>query len=100
MFTHDQFQSNQDKTFYATYDSNQPPLELTLVEVSDKKELGGGFESFSVIFKAGKDKGLMPQQTCAVKNDNCGAHDIFIVPVAEKDDCYLYESVFSYKVGG
>jgi DUF1365 family protein len=77
----------------------ETPVDVKLVEVTQSKDCGGGFESFSLFF-VGDEDAVVPQNTYEVQNDTLGETKIFVSPVqypqAEKGQVY-YQAVFSYK---
>lgn len=68
-------------------------LEIELTTVNDLKG-SGEQESFALIFWGGKDR-LLPQGLYDLEHDSLGSGMIFLVPVGEKDNGYLYEAVFN-----
>ena len=72
-------------------------IELALVEaravgaVSEEGEGG----SFSIIFH-GPAHPLLPQRMYLFEHDVLGAFDLFIVPVGQDKEGFLYEAVFNH----
>ena len=52
-------------------------------------------EAFSVFFLGPLER-LMPQGTRKVRHTQLGELEIFLVPVAKKNDGFEYEAVFNY----
>ncbi len=74
--------------------STEPPVCLTLVEV---KKLGAGERAggaFSLLWQGPADPAL-GQATYRVSQDEIGAHDIFLVPVAKTKAGFQYEAIFT-----
>lgn len=68
------------------------PLDLELVE-ANRAEMSGG-ESFSLVFRGGKDQ-FLPQGLYNLEHESLENGIIFLVPVGEDNDGYLYEAVFN-----
>ncbi|PIL20231.1 hypothetical protein P775_10525 [Puniceibacterium antarcticum] len=74
--------------------SCEPTVRLELVEV---KKLGfaertGG--AFSVIWQ-GPLTPVLPQATYRLAQEQIGKQDIFLVPIAKKDESIQYEAIFT-----
>ena len=69
------------------------PSEIQLTTVNELK-INGEQESFSLIFHGGKDR-FLPQGLYDLEHDSLGNSGIFLVPVGEQENGYLYEAVFN-----
>lgn len=69
------------------------PATLELVEVSPAK-VSGPWEMFSVVFRGVPD-GPLEQGTYALVDEELGALDLFVVPLAPDADGARYECVFT-----
>ena len=92
-FTQPQFKSFQNKSFNAELEDGST-CELILKEITDVKETDKT-SSFSLIFHGPKEK-FLEQKTYRMGNDEYGKEHIFIVPVGETDDVFLYQAVFNF----
>lgn len=68
------------------------PLELKLVEANEAEMSGG--QSFSLVFHGGKDE-FLPQGLYNLEHESLDKGVLFLVPVGEDNDGYLYEAVFN-----
>lgn len=72
-------------------------FEITLTEVSEKRNIGGGFESYDLIFTSPKEKGgYLPQKTWNLTNNTTGDLPLFLVPIGENESSYIYQCVLNY----
>lgn len=74
--------------------STDPEVPMSLIEV---KKLGAGERkggAFSLLWQGPSDPAL-GQATYRVSHDDLGAHEIFLVPVAQKDAGFQYEAIFT-----
>jgi hypothetical protein len=80
--------------FVFTITSTEAKIDLELVEV---KKLGAGERkggAFALLWQGPLDPAL-PQATYRLSQAEIGAHDIFLVPVAQKQVGYQYEAIFT-----
>ena len=95
MLTRTAFAPYQNTTFHLSQETEDtPPLDLELVEVTDKTPEGFAGEQFSLIFKGPPDMPLY-QQTYALEHEEMGEVALFLVPVGQQDDGMLYEAFFN-----
>jgi hypothetical protein len=94
---YEQCKTQLNKLFDITYNESEPPLSVELVEISPIKSVGDEYKSFSLLFQAPKDKCLLGQGTWTLTNEQQESVNIFLVPVAEVENNYQYESVFSFR---
>lgn len=69
-------------------------IELELIEV---KKMGSGERkggAFALLWQGPSDPALT-QATYQVSQAKIGTHDVFLVPVAEKEAGYQYEAIFT-----
>ena len=96
LITHEQFSSTSGQNYRLNAST---PVDVILVEVTELKDCGGGFESFSLLF-VGDENAVVPQNTYEMQNETIGDASIFISPVhypqAEDGKTY-YPAVFSHK---
>ncbi|UFJ39583.1 hypothetical protein LOK74_16175 [Brevibacillus humidisoli] len=77
--------------FTVTPEQNTPQ-KLELIEVADKSSTA--VEQFSLIFHGPSDF-LLPQKLYAAQHPKLGSMDLFLVPVGQTQDGYLYQVVFN-----
>ncbi len=70
------------------------PLDLELVEATDKTPEGFTGEQFSLIFRGPADP-LLAQRIYTLEHAEMGTLTLFLVPVAQKKDGYRYEAYFN-----
>lgn len=74
------------------------PIELELVEVQGRPsgpDEQQGMERFSAFFR-GPGHVRLNQHTFRLVHDRMGEFEIFLVPVAQDAQGFLYEAVFNY----
>lgn len=102
--TKESFAEQLDSTFTLTYEGSQD-IEVELIEVegrgmqpAPKRKWGVRKvrrDPFSLIFR-GPHSPFLVQKMYPMQHEKMGAlHAIFIVPVAQDEDGYYYEAVFS-----
>lgn len=95
--TVDDFSSCKDETFRCTAGEGRS-FEMTLDEAAEirtaQKPKEGQRKTFSVVFRGPRDQPL-EQGLVHVEHGRVGAHDLFLVPVAEDDEGRYYEAVFT-----
>ncbi|HQU84922.1 MAG TPA: hypothetical protein PKY59_17415 [Pyrinomonadaceae bacterium] len=69
------------------------PYTIELSDVSENK-IRNGYEMFSLFFKSPKDY-FLPQQNYLLKHEKFGEGEIFIVPIEQNENGYLYQAVFN-----
>lgn len=83
----------QLNTKFRIFFDGQQPTEVELTEVSDRRQRSK-FEAYSLTFAAPKD--FSPQTLLyRVEHDALGAMELFMGPVEETEDRYLFEAVFN-----
>lgn len=90
--TAEKFSELEGDSFTVT--SVDPQVEMKLVEI---KPLGSGERkggAFSLLWQ-GPQAPMLPQATYQVSHSALGTHDLFLVPVAEKEIGYQYEAIFT-----
>lgn len=90
---YDTFKAMLNQKFQVKHNDNS--VEMTLTEVSDKKNCGG-FCSFSVILCGDKNTRL-EQNNYQVTHNELGEMNLLIVPVGENKKSIEYQAVFSQK---
>ena len=94
--TRDQFANTSGQNYRLKAET---PVDVKLIEVTESKDCGGGFQSYSLLF-VGDENSVVPQNTYEVQNDTLGNTMIFISPIqhpqAERGQVY-YQAVFSSK---
>ena len=85
--------------FYIQFDEKRVELELSKV-IGDKSSMDKieGVERFTLYFKGPGDF-YLPQRIYRMEHETLGTLEIFIVPVAVKDNRYEYEAIFSHMTG-
>ena len=82
----------KNTNFSASVDGGEVPL--TLVEASG---IGQGTReggAFALLWQ-GPQTPMLPQATYLVSHESLGAHEMFLVPVAQSDSGFQYEAVFT-----
>lgn len=74
----------------------EPKLELELIEVQDHGR-ASGYESFVLQFRGPREP-FIPQQLLPLEHGLLGLCDIFVVPVGQHANGYIYEAVFNQLV--
>lgn len=90
--THAQFAENLNTKFRLYLDDSRS-IELELVEVSELKE-SPRQERFALVFRGPLDS-FFPQETYRIDHDQIGSYGLFLVPVGQEKDGFLYETVFN-----
>ena len=72
------------------------PLDLELVEARPltSASVGDRRQPFAVVFRGPRQPAL-PQRIYRLEHPEVGAHELFLVPVAESDAGREYEAVFT-----
>lgn len=93
--TEELFAQHLNTKFYIPLEERRVELELVEV-VGDKSSLDKieGVERFDLYF-AGPGDFYLPQRIYRMEHEALGQLDIFIVPVALKENRYQYEAIFS-----
>jgi hypothetical protein len=68
-------------------------VEVELIEVSELRE-NQRQERFSLLFRGPRET-LLPQQLYNLRHESLGEFELFLVPVAEAPDGFVYEAVFN-----
>lgn len=92
--TRETFEPRKGETFRLS-DETTGELELTLADVRGTGLQGkAAREQFSLQFHGPREL-VLPQKIYRLENDELGAMDIFLVPVARDDEGTTYEAVFT-----
>jgi hypothetical protein len=73
-------------------------VDVKLIAVTERKDCGGGFESFSLLFE-GDENAAVSQRTYKMQNDAIGQTNIFISPIHYPQGICgksYFQAVFSY----
>ena len=98
ILTENEFSKHVDTDFRVKLETPEP-INLRLVEVKSyakKDEEHPGMERFSLFFTGPAI--LLPQNTYSLAHEAMGEFEIFIVPIADDDGGFRYESVFNYVI--
>ncbi|WCN08586.1 DUF6916 family protein [Marinomonas mediterranea] len=95
--THEQFKSQLNKAFTVKFDDEKPPEELTLTEVTDLKEIGGGFSAYSMVFSTPMKEYYLNQGQWTLENSELNEISLFIVPGGPSSDLFYYNVSISFK---
>ena len=87
------FESHLNTTFRVVHDG-EDTFDLELIEVADKTPDGFPGEQFSLLFMGRPDL-MLHQQTCALDHPAMGQVVLFLVPVDQKKDGFIYEAIFN-----
>jgi hypothetical protein len=68
-------------------------FEIELIEVSERN-IAPKQEMFSLLFAGGKDS-FLPQQIYRLRHANLGDGDLFLVPIKEETERFIYEASFN-----
>ena len=90
------FEAYLNTTFRVVHDG-EDPFDLELIEVADKTPAGFPGEQFALLFQ-GRPDIMLYQQTCTLEHPEMGQVMLFLVPVDQKNDGYIYEAIFNNAV--
>ncbi len=92
--TREDFAPHLNTTFRLLQGQTAEPLELELIDITGGRTHGQDSYSFSLLFRGGPHFRLS-QHTFTLEHDALGTLDIFLVPVKQNADGFLYEAVFN-----
>jgi hypothetical protein len=69
-------------------------VDLELIELNEGRSMPG-HATFSVVFRGPLDA-FLGQGMVSMSHDAIGEFELFIVPIAQTSDGYLYEAVFNW----
>ncbi|HSS22802.1 MAG TPA: hypothetical protein VLL54_22200 [Pyrinomonadaceae bacterium] len=95
--TEAEFSKHVNTKFQVRTDS-ETPIDLELDEVkgySSRYKEHDGMERFSIFFNGPKQP-FLEQTTYTLEHEQMGEFEIFLVPIARRDDGFRYEAVFNY----
>lgn len=88
----EQFTAHVDSTFRARVADGQAfDFQLFKLESTISNNIQ---EAFSLLFKAPLDTPPF-QNIFRLEHESLGEMDLFLVPVKQKEDCYVFEAVFN-----
>lgn len=90
--TRDDFAACLNGTF-RVMDDPAAPVDLQLFEVPPSRVLPRQV-AFSILFHGPADR-FLPQRIHTLVNDRLGELDIFLVPVGQDEQGYVYEAIFN-----
>jgi hypothetical protein len=90
--THETFASHANSKFQVQIDENTG-VELELTEISELK-LHPNQEEFSIVFRGPLDI-FLGQGVRAVKHEQMGEFELFLVPIRQDQQGFYYEAVFN-----
>ena len=90
--TRDSFAANANSIF-CVQGAHGEAVELELIELSEGRA-NPGHEIFSLTFR-GPIEAFLGQGMVSMSHDAIGDFELFIVPVAQTSDGFLYEAVFN-----
>jgi hypothetical protein len=90
--TRDQY-AEQVTTTFRVLDDPETPVDLTLVEVTERRATRRQ-EMFSLFFGGPLDH-FMPQSIHRLEHPRLGVQELFLVPVGQQPDKFIYEAVFN-----
>lgn len=93
------FTQHLNTKFHVPLQDKKVELELVKV-VSDKNDLDKieGVDRFTIYFTGPIDS-FLPQRIYTLEHEALGQLEIFIVPVARRNDRYHYEAIFNRMTG-
>lgn len=90
--TKEQFSEHVDSTFKARLDDGQAfDFQFFKLEPAISNSIQ---ESFSLLFRAPLDTPPF-QNTFHLEHEKMAPMDLFLVPVRQKEDCFVFEAVFN-----
>ena len=90
--THETFAQHANSKFLVQVDENTG-AELELTEISELK-LHPSQEEFSIVFRGPLDI-FLGQGVRAVKHEQMGEFELFLVPIRQDQQGFYYEAVFN-----
>jgi hypothetical protein len=96
MLNYEDFAAALNTEFVVRLDDRQVAIEL--VELTERKTAPGQ-EYFSVVFRGPVDQ-FLPQMTYDVTHEKYEPSQLFLVPIGQKEDGFLYQAVFNRLVEG
>jgi hypothetical protein len=90
-FEQSSFEGREGQTFTAQLDA-ETACDLELLTVTGRDN--PGVRAFSLEFRGPLDR-FVPQRTYVFTHADLGEFPMFIVPIAQREDGFLYEAVFS-----
>jgi len=90
--THETFTRHANTKFQVQVDENTG-VELELTEISELK-LHPNQEEFAIVFRGPSDI-FLGQGVQAIKHDQMGQFELFLVPVRQDQQGFYYEAVFN-----
>jgi len=90
--THETFAQHANNKFQVQVDENTG-VELELTEISELK-LHPSQEEFSIVFRGPLDI-FLGQGVRAVKHEQMGEFELFLVPIRQDQQGFYYEAVFN-----
>jgi hypothetical protein len=91
----DFFKAREGKTYQVPIEEGDP-YDLVLKDVRPKANPIEGWECFTVYFEGSKH-GMLDQQTVTLTQGD-DSFLLFLVPVEETKDAFVYESVFNIRL--
>ena len=92
MLTHDTFAGLENEKF-KIQGINGQQVELVLEELSEITTLPS-HENFSILFR-GSNEVFLTEGTYPFNHESTGPFDLFIVPIAQDANGFVYQSVFN-----
>ncbi len=80
-------------TSFIVLDAPTAPVTVQLTEVTPRNATARQ-ETFSLMFRGPADR-FLPQKTYRLKHDRLGEFDLFLVPVAQDKEGFIYEAAFN-----
>lgn len=94
LLTLDHFTGCVNDTFAAHLDGVEVPFVLVEARPLQTKVAGAMRAPFSLLFRNGSPF-LFPQKTYVMRHERIGEVGIFLVPVAQERQGFLYQAVFN-----
>ncbi len=80
-------------TSFVVLDAPTAPVTVQLTEVTPRSATARQ-EVFSLMFRGPADR-FLPQKTYRLKHDRLGEFDLFLVPVEQDKEEFIYEAAFN-----
>lgn len=74
-----------------------PAIELQLVEAGNAGKAAPGYEQFSLVFRGPLDS-FLEQAIYSFEHDKIGTFELFIVPIKQDQEGFLYQAIINRPV--
>jgi hypothetical protein len=96
ILTEEEFSKHPGTKFRTRLDAQEIELDLSSVKgYAAGSNEQGGMERFSAFF-SGPREPFLPQGIYQMSHESMGEFELFLVPIASRDQGFSYEAVFNY----